>query len=505
MPERTQLTVASIVAAVVIVVAFVAMPGRGDNKTPSARRSPSRSVHVDRTLENAVATDRARGGRSSSRVSSGSPESPVEGLPSDPPVTATEVKVGITYTEDPGGANAAAGFTVGQVDQRRGWEALIADINRKPPFGRKVVPVWYSQTEDEVTSKGGERLAQEACALFTQDNRVFMVWVGTVANNETLSACLTKARVPQVAFGIGESYTRTFTKYPYFVEPSSAAMDRMATFYVDELFDAGFFSRFKNNSPPYTPQRPANGRPRVGLIRYDQPSHKAGAAAIRKRLAARGLSLCDGCDFEIGYSPDNVPEQLNDATEINAAIQGCKSRNCTHMLFLGSAAQRIPVFFMDGAERQAYRPRIGLTPLDDPNFVKDFLGPASYPQFRQSQQVTWTPGDLGVKTGESARCRQLFQDAGETFTGDEAAGKEAMIPAYCDTATYFAQAMKATGPTLSLDSWMSGVHTMPPVASAGAYVMQTKARRHDGIGGVRIGDWSEGCHCFKPSSDVIPV
>lgn len=64
---------------------------------------------------------------------------------------------------------------------------MIADINRDPPFGRKVVPVWYSQTENEVSSKGGERVAQEACAHFTQDNEVFMVWVGTMAPERTRS------------------------------------------------------------------------------------------------------------------------------------------------------------------------------------------------------------------------------------------------------------------------------------------------------------------------------
>ena len=506
--EKTQLTLASIAAAVVIVMALVALP-RSEDETPATASPSAGEPHADVVAEPVDEEKEdepvARRGRSSSTVSGQSPTDPAVGAPADPPVTRTEVKVGITYTEDAGQANAAAGFTVGQVDQRRGWEALIADINKDPAFGRKVVPVWYSQTEDEATSKGGDRLAQEACAHFTQDNKVFMVWVGTIANNDTLSACLTKAKVPSIAFGVGESYSQTFEDFPYLVEPSSAGMDRMAAFYVDGLVDARFFAEFKDNAPPYTPTKPADGKARVGLIRYDQASHKAGGAAIRKRLDAHGLQLCDGCEFEIGYSPDSVPEQLNDATEINAAIQACKSRNCTHMLFLGSTAQRIPVFFMDGAEKQQYRPRLGLTPLDDPNFVMDFLGPTSEPQFRQSQQVSWTPADLDVKTAERDRCKKVFQDAGETFQGDEAAGKESMIPAYCDTAWYHAATMKATGSTLNLASWMKGVHTMTPIASAGAYRMQTRPGRHDGIGAIRIGGWSDECTCYKPASKVITV
>jgi hypothetical protein len=176
------------------------------------------------------------------------------------------------------------------------------------------------------------------------------------------------------------------------------------------------------------------------------------------------------------------------------------------MLFLGSTSQRIPTFFIDGAERQQYRPRLGLSPLDSWTFVRGFLGGQSTdPQFRQSQILTWDPHELSAKTDAFKRCRQLFADAGETFEPEDEADKEAMIAAYCDTAFYYVGAMKAVGPTLTLDSWMKGVHTMEPAASAGSYLMQTKPNRHDGIGAIRIGDWFDACTCFKSTSGVIRV
>lgn len=506
--EKTQLTLASITAAIVIVIALVAMPG-GDNTGSTSQGAPTTSSKTDSTrsagTDDPSPTDGgALAGRSSSTVSL--PDADVRtGRPSDPPITASEIKVGVTYTEDPGQANAAAGFAIAQIDQRRGWEALISQINRDPAFGRKVVPVWYSQTEEEFASKGDERVAQEACARFTQDNKVFMVWVGTIGLDDALFACLTKAEIPSIVFGTGASYSKTFEKFPYLVEPVSAGMDRMAAFYVDQLDEARFFSVFKNNQAPYTPQKPADGKPRIGLIRYDEPSFKAGAVALKKRLAARGLALCNGCEFEIAFSPDSVPEQLDDATEINAAIQSCKSRNCTHMLFLGHAAQRLPTFFIDGAERQQYRPRIGFGPLDSPAFVRDFLGPSSYPQFRESLLVTWDPNEVGERTDGFKRCKKVFEDAGETFEGDEAAEKETMMLAYCDTAWYYTAAATAAGRNINVDSWMNGVHTMTAAPSAGAYVMQTKRGRHDGIGAIRIGQWADGCNCFKPATGVIPV
>ena len=143
---------------------------------------------------------------------------------------------------------------------------------------------------------------------------------------------------------------------------------------------------------------------------------------MKKALAAHGLALCSGCEFEVGYSATNVPQQLDDATEINAAIQNCKSRPggpCTHMLFLGSAAQRIPIFFMDGAERQAYRPLLGFSPIDEWTFIRNFLGPTTDPQFSQSKVVTWRPTDLGG----TRRCVRALQEDLRSSGGDVQRGR----------------------------------------------------------------------------------
>ena len=273
--QATQLTLISIVAAVVIVAALVALP-RSDEAEPARSRDRTtassgeeagdRDTEAGATTSEPVASGSARGssGPGSSTVS-GRAAAPAARAPSRVVVAGGAVKVGITYTADAGQANAAAGFTVAQIDQRRGWEAVVADINRDPPFGRKIVPVWYSQTENEITQKGAERVAQEACARFTQDTKVFMVWDGTLtAGDATLRRCLTKAKVPQISFGTGTSYGRTFKDFPYVTEPASAAMDRMAAFYVDGLFDSGFFRTFKNNRAPYSPVKPSDGKPRIG-------------------------------------------------------------------------------------------------------------------------------------------------------------------------------------------------------------------------------------------------
>lgn len=515
--DRTaQLTLLSIAVVVILVAAVFALPGSDDDTVGPSAAAGTASERAAKIAEEGLDLGGGQGplGGTSTDGSRSRSAADVEGVEASapaslPPITDKTIKVGITYLEDPGAANAAAGFAgIGQVDQRRGWEAMIREVNRNPPFGRKILPVWYSQTTDEVQSKGFERVEQEACARFTQDNKVFLVWDGgLIGGADTFHSCATKARVPEIGGGGGLSWRKTYTDFPYLAQPAAAGLDRMAAFQVDHLHAAGYFSKFKDNAPPYTPQKPVDGKPRIGLIRYDPPSYKAGAAAMRERLAAHGLSFCDGCEFEVSYSSDNVQEQLDDATEVNAAIQSFKAKGVTHVMFLGSTfGTRITLFFIDGAEKQQYRPRLGLNPLDSPQLIRNNLGPASYEQFRQSVLVTWNPAHFDMQTDEFKRCKAIFEAAGETFGGDDKTRqKEALIAGYCNTAWYFSAALEAAGRSLTLESWMNGVHTVKPVPSASAYLMQTKLGRHDGIGAVRRGAWFEDCNCYKPTSGVVPV
>ncbi len=177
--QKTHVTLVSITATLVIVLALIPLLSSDDDDTsaiPSSSSSASDDPSVSDPVTSGVGASPGATRRPGSTTVTG-PGTADDGADAPPGVGVgpSEIKIGITYTEDPGGANAAAGFSVAQIDQRRGWEAMIADINRDPPMGRKVVPVWYSQTENEFTSKGADRVAQEACARFTQDTKVFMV------------------------------------------------------------------------------------------------------------------------------------------------------------------------------------------------------------------------------------------------------------------------------------------------------------------------------------------
>ncbi|MGH2812498.1 MAG: hypothetical protein ACRDI1_07270 [Actinomycetota bacterium] len=517
------------VAGVIMLLALIAvvspsnLPGRvaTQDDGDSGLRPGERGSKEDKKAEKDAAAKKSGSGAGAGSAAAGSGALP-PGVP--PPVTATEMRVGIAYVEDPGAANAAAGFAgIGQIDQKRGWDAMVNEVNKNPPHGRKVVPVYYSYTTNDIVTKGAAQIAQEMCDHWTKDNRVFMAWA---SGTDNLRACLTKAGVAQLGEGSGFSYDTTWRDYPWLVEHNSSALDRMAEFSVDQLHARGLFDECKDH-PSTAPC--VDGKPRIGLIRYDWPAYDAGAERLKKALAKHNLSLCNGCEFEITYSNDSIPEQLNDATEVNNAINACRTARtvpapgdtstpagpCTHMLFLGSTAGvRITLFYVQRAEDQGYRARLGFNTLDAPDAVRDFFAGQGQDekynnQFTKSLLVSYNPARLNLRPQAFKDCMKLFTDAGETFGGsdDTAGNKKNQIDGLCDTAWYHIAAFNAAGPEVTLDTWLNGVANTGQVKSAGTFLMRTTAERRDGAGATRIGDWDAGksCKCWKPVTGDIPV
>lgn len=434
----------------------------------------------------------------------------------DTPVSDTEIAVGMIYVTNPGATNRSLGISgsEGQINQKRAWEIMTKEVNRNAPFGRKVVPVFYSISEEEAINKG-DSLWQEACAHWTKDRKVFLAWSG---GTDTLRACLTKNRVAQIGAGSGLSWEKTFKDYPWYIEFNGASLDRMAEFEVDHLFARGFFSKCRTDPRDATC---VDGQPRIALIRYDLASHKAGAAKMKAALASHGLSLCDGCEFEITFGATaDVQAQLDDATEIKSAILNCKGSRtargaqpgpCTHMLFLGSSSGcRMQFFYIQSAEEQQYRVRLGLNSQDCSTTQWDSQEPEwANNQLKQSLLVGHSPGEpFKLKPAAFNECKKLFTDGGETFGGsdDPSNNKEGQIDGYCDTAWYHIAAFNAVGRTVNLDTFLNGVANTGLVKSAGTFLMRTTATRHDGAGAIRIGEWDPGeCRCHKPITGDIPV
>jgi hypothetical protein len=245
-------------------------------------------------------------------------------------------------------------------------------------------------------------------------------------------------------------------------------------------------------APPY----------KIGLVRFDDPQFERAGVALKKQLESKGLSLAAEASVRRARTVNEYSDMANQA---RAAALDFKTKNITHVQFLGNSSAILPLLFMQAAEKQVYRPRYGLVSTDGGQALATLLSGDAQNQLGASAQVGWFPifdvhrseysGDKTLPAFQ--RCIKILEDSGEGFTeGDPTRNKEAIAALYCDNLFYFAAAAKAAGPNLTPDSFMAGVRSLDSLESAQTFVLSTSQRR-DGFGGVRDGKWFDDCTCFK--------
>jgi hypothetical protein len=451
-----------------------------------------------RASGNTAATGRATGAAATgeggagaaTRGGSGAVASPGGGsTASAPGVTATEVKLGLVYDKSAGATNAALGFAgVGQIDQRRAYDALIGHINKNGGIGgRKLVPVYHVlDTAGPDATTPPEVTQQRICTTFTE-NRVF----GALINGtETLTRCLNENRIVRVSGGAVDE--QLLAESPLLVI-LSVDLSRAARFSVDRFHSRGFYAEAKTGTPPPL---------KFGLVRYDEPAFERAGAVLKRQLQAKGIATVEEAAVRRTQTADQASDEIAGAR--NAALQ-FKAAGITHVQFLGTSNATLPLFFMQAAEKQLYRPRYGLISNDGGQALATLLGSDAQNQLAGSLQVGWFPiFDLhrseysGDKTTAAFRtCIKLLQEAGEGFTeGDPTRNKEAIAALFCDNLFYFVKAATAAGPNLTPDTFMEGVRSIDAMDSAQTYNLSTSQRR-DAFGGVKDAKWFDDCACFR--------
>lgn len=413
-------------------------------------------------------------------------------------VTAKEISVGIVYDESAGANNAAFGFAgIGQVDQRRSWEALIADVNgRGGVAGRRLKPVWFSfdSTDPSMTT---DALYQQICSSFTKDNAVFGAFL---TGNETLKSCLSKAGVVQIgAGGSPPADTQELAKYPLVVQ-LAATLDRVARFAVPRLHAMGFYAEGKE-IPGF----------KLGVVRYDDPPYQRASGVLSNTLSDHGYPVSDEVAIRKAQNTSELSDEFN---AIRAAVLRFKSANISHVQFIGDTSAFLPLTFMQNAEKQVYRPRYGLVSSDGGQALATLLGGDAQPQLSKSLLVGWFPlfdvraqDYSGDKTTPAfRRCKEILAESGERFgEGDPTRNKEAIAAIYCDTINYFKNAVDTGGTTVTPQSWLRGVSQIRNMDSATTFILTTTEKRHDAVGGAKDDRWFDDCSCFKYTSDIHPV
>src|SRR5437870_3522150 len=178
------------------------------------------------------------GGGTTSGGTSGSGSQPSASAPG---ITATTIYLGADYTKNQEQGNAAiGGGGAGGGDARDYYNVMIHNVNSHGGIaGRKVVPIYAAF--DATSSEPIDQQAQDACAKWTQDNKVFAILDGQLPIERQ---CAKNAGAADYWDPSGSnSVPETFRQYPNYVEITGLNLVRMGPVTIDGLEKQGYFDQ----------------------------------------------------------------------------------------------------------------------------------------------------------------------------------------------------------------------------------------------------------------------
>ena len=434
-------------------------------------------------------------------VQGGSGGQPVRPLPvgAAPGVTATTIAIGLPVTVNGKAAAAAIGASgdgVGGGDERAQWKVVLDDVNDHGGLlGRKVVPVYWEHDATDQTPI--DQQENQACATYTQDNKVFAVVQQEATPGESLQACLAKAHVAQVYEDLTRADTSTFQRYPAYLEAGTLQMDRVAALWPGELARVGYFSPWSTTTASAGGAAPV----KVGIISFDDPSTQR---AVEKYLrpALKAVGHPDDVWVQIHY-PTSTADNGGSISAIQSAALKMASEGITHVLPFDSQGAGIGGFFAVGADSQKYYPRYGLNSGVGAQTLHDAgVWPTS--QLHGSVGFGWVPlldlpfsdnPDTGPYSNDARRrCVKLMTAAGQAMSS---AIVERQAIGKCDAFSLLAQALARSG-TPTVAGLVSGVDALGTSFTSGlTFATSFDRDHHDGAAAVRSFAFDEACTCMR--------
>jgi hypothetical protein len=417
------------------------------------------------------------------------PTAPPPGGPVVPGIGVTKdsIAIGVVVVEDQSEANAAlgAGGVTGG-DGKAYAEVMIKDINSRGIAGRKLVPVY-----DTISSVSNETMdAQLAgvCETFTQDEKVHIV--EGVGQSESFAACIERAGVSQVVSNFSTSDTRTFQKYPHYVEPIAINLNRSATATVDSLARRGYFG----------------GGVKVGVLTYDSPTFDyALRTSLLPALARHGV------DPLVEQVTEN--QRLSDLTaesaQVSSVVLSFNSAGVDNVIIFERSGS-LALFFMNAADGQEYTPRYGLNSQSGNSAL---VGLVPERQLRDALSIGWTTStDLSAEDGAKAprspsrkRCVKLMNDAGLTFDSTNA---EAIAVNTCDDFWLIERSLSAgaVNGVVTADSFLIGLHSLgTSFPGSDGFGTRFGPTQHDGLAEVADMAFMPACSCFQYTSKPYAI
>jgi hypothetical protein len=404
-----------------------------------------------------------------------------------PGVTSSTIYVGEVYEPDTAAADAALGAAQADPgDTKAETTAVIRYINTHGGIaGRKIVPIWYrANLNDSATTS-----AQQACALWTQDHKVFVLSGGDFRGaSELMDQCTAHEGGIQVNSGqITLETTALNAQFPADINLNGLTNDRAMGYTIAGLAQQDYFT----------------SGARVGIATWDDANFRYGVSRVALPALAR-LGLRN-VPVEYVKSPPSYGDLSSTTASVSSAVLKFSQLHIDHVILFDGATGVagggiLTLEWMQQAHSQRYDPRYGLNSGGGFNALGSAL-PAD--QLANSTGVSWEPPLDETSTDFNATklsakaklCRQIMDKAGQQVSGNNAVAIQFAI---CDHYFFLKQALDhVTGP-LNQQSALAAINAV----GAGYrglvnFGVAVSAQRHDMPYLVRNMAYQQGCKCFK--------
>ena len=424
----------------------------------------------------------ATGGTTGGGTTGGTTGAP-GGAVSGPGITASEVRIGVSYCTDCAGANAALGAGGDDPgDTRRYARAAIDDVNaRGGVLGRKLVPVFHGfSASDNIDAS-----AQAACERWTKDTPV----AGMFFRGEVIYDCARKAGVLAGNTVMDAVTGPILQRYPNLFSPNAIRLEGLYGLTVNAMVKAGW-------------HKPGGAWPtgKIGLITWQSPQYEyAMKEGYLKAMKANGLK-----DEDVRYIavPQNAGSIADASAAVSNAVLAFRQKGIDHV-FIGDGAAGIfggvglTLLFLQNAQSQSYFPRYGFNGNNGPDFP-------NHPQ-RQLVGMLAIDGldedpakDQGIAPHAGRnRCFEIMRKKGLPV-GDAQTQNIALLA--CEAA-FFAATTFARANGSSLDRVIPAVESLgTSYRSVFTYGTRFGPGKHDGVYLFRNLQYDQSCSCLKYTS-----
>jgi hypothetical protein len=347
--------------------------------------------------------------------------------------------------------------------------AIVKYLNAKGGVAGRQIQLLFAPIDANEFADNRSAALEAACSQLTQDDKVAFV-VSYLQLTEGFLSCLTKGGAALIddasalPDGVMAAYGNTFSA------PGDIATGRMLSELVESLWRTGWLTKDS----------------KIGALSYDDAASVSLVnTALTQALARRGLKLTEY--QRISNSADGVAQS-------SSAVLRYRTSGVDRIIPVNSN----PLFVMQAASSQGYRPRYAFYSLFGPGALMESLAPRD--QLTGAAGIGWSPYlDIGrgkkpgPVSGNETACFEVMKQAGQTSSS---ATTKALQLQLCNAFFYLAHAGAKVGSAPANLLGLARAKVGSSFAPADTFKTDV-SKRPDGVAAIRALAFSNSCSCFQ--------